>query len=50
MPDMDYNDVEDFYDAIQDQGSEETTPVAVSVALGGLTAAKVAALVSKQVG
>ena len=50
MPDMDGNDVEDFYDAIQDQGSEEPTPPAVSIALGGMTAAKAAALVFKQIG
>ena len=50
MPDYDGNDVEDFYDAIQDQGSEEPTPVAASIALGGMTAAKAAALVDKQVG
>ena len=50
MPDYDGNDVEDFYDAIQDQGSEEPTPVAASIALGGMTAAKTAALVDKQVG
>ena len=46
----DDNDVENTADAIQDQGGPEATPVAASVALGGLTAAGVAALVSKQVG
>jgi len=47
--DDDGNDVEDFADAIQDQGSNEPTPSAVSIALGGLTAAKAAALVSKHI-
>ena len=50
MPEMEPSDVEDFYDAIQDQGSEEPTPQAASVALGGMTAAKAAALVPKQIG
>jgi hypothetical protein len=49
MPTDDNGDVKNFYDAIQNQGSEKPTPVAASVALGGMTAAKAAALVSKQV-
>lgn len=50
MDDTDGNDVEDFADGIQDQGGLEATPAAVSQALGGLTAAKAAALVGKSVG
>ena len=46
----DDNDAEDLADAIQDQGGPEATPVAASVALGGMTAAKAAALIGKQVG
>lgn len=49
MPETDGNDVEDFADGIQDQGGPEPTPVAVSVALGGMTAAKASALISKDV-
>jgi hypothetical protein len=50
MPDYDGEDSETIADAVQEQGGNEPTPIAASVALGGATSASVAALVQKQVG